>query len=150
MKRSDLVASIILAAVGIGIIAESISMPYFGNRLDSPGSLPFVLGVIIFFCSISIGINAISNPDGEGEISTSKLPKWSDPQGRKVYAMVVLTVSYVILIRHFHFLYTTIVFLPITFFALGIRNIMKLVALSVIPTIIVYLVFTRLFRVILP
>lgn len=154
-KIADIIVSVVLIGVGITIAIMATGMPEWGERLDSPGMLPFFIGLVIVLCAFSLFAGALKGKIYEkDEEADDEIPlhflKWSEPEGRRTYLFLFLTIIYVLVMREYRFLYTTLFFLPLAFLILGIRSPVKIALLSIIPVVTVHVLFSNVFRILLP
>ncbi len=153
-KIADIVIGTLFVLIGILIMVFSVRLPHWGENLNNPGMLPFLVGMLVILCSFSIIVSAIKNKvesiNDDRESVPVNLLKWSTLEGRRTYIFIISTIIYVLAIKQFHFYLPTVAFLPITIFLLGVKSPIKILSITIISPLAVYLIFNYVFNIMLP
>lgn len=136
--------------LGIALTVGSIRQPEFGESYKSPGIFPVIVGIILLLVSSIRLISAIINSRNTKEKANSN--KDSEVHNRKtnlVVPMIVILV-YISLLGSVNFYVLTFLFINSLMYILGARKIFRLLLVSTITTVAIWLIFVQMFSIFLP
>ncbi len=142
---------LLFAAVYFGI---GMTIPEFNDGFISSDFMPKLYGIILMLLSgiqIIMGVRALkTNQAEDGKTETQENTSFIVPE---VVVAFIFLILYVALLNVLGFLLSTILFLlgMVTLFTQkGERNVVKIVLISVIFSVVVYLIFAKGFGLTLP
>jgi hypothetical protein len=155
MPRADFVMGLILMAFSVFIIRESLRMPTFekdwGGFYAAPGFVPMIFGGIIFLMSLFLWIRAMRNKGYEMGITRDKVRSFlrSKTVHRWCLAIAYAFLFFIFLGRIYFYLAAFLVLLAfmVTF---GKEKLLNVLIISIVTSVAIYFVFTRIFLVPLP
>jgi len=165
MLKADFFTSIVLFLFGTAILVISLQMPTMADqnqsKFSAPGIVPGFIGVMLMLLSISMLLRSIKNKAlaeiREGLITKASL---SQVTTQRIGLTLLLCVSYGLLLGKLWFPVPTFLFIFVFIFAFEydfkatlkpqIRKIVVAALIALITTILVTLVFQKLFLVNLP
>jgi hypothetical protein len=121
------------------------------SSLSSAGTFPMGASAIMVIASIFILLNNLKLKKTGADVLKNELRqavKTVLPNVFLIYSVIVIV--YIILIKPFHFLPSSFVFLFISMIYLKGCNVLKAFLISTITTGFIYLIFQYFFRVVLP
>ena len=147
MRKADITVAFFLMAIGILVVADSIRIG-FGWGMSGPeaGFFPFYMGLGVVISTVFIVIRAIKIYKKEGA-GKSLVPKGGTAQ----ILWVLLPAIGVILLTELLGLHlATILYLAFYMGVVGKINWGKVVLLSIVVPLVVYVLFDRIFLIPLP
>lgn len=146
MKKWNYVIAIIIAALGIGVIAVNSKFPIeFGVGDPGAGFWPSMLGVLLIFLGILLAVMNTKNKAKE-EAKTFTI---SLPQNMLVYKFMALTVAFCVVMYICGLLIAALVFIPVASYMLGGRG-KAILILDVVFVLVLYVAFVKLLHTPLP
>ena len=137
----DVVAGGFLVALGLLGFAVSSQIENMAVTRLSGAFYPNILFSVIILCGIGLVY--------QGKTRTEKVPlpsfKW-----KQLFQMVIALLLYVFLMEYIGFVLSTILFMIVSMWLYGERRIKILLPVSVVVSVIVYLLFTQAFLIVLP
>ncbi len=148
MKRMDLIPAIFWMGLGGAVAVSSYGLRLGTLGSPGPGLMPFLLGVTLSLCSLSIFVRsffAILRNEKCGEESA-----WSGIQFKKLMIVVASLLGYWMLLEKIGFVLTTFLVLLILFKAVDSPRWRTVFFASILTVTLVYIVFVIVLRVDLP
>ena len=108
---------------------------------------PRAVFALIFVCGAIILIGTIIKNCRDKNQNSSDGNKIIEMHPIKVIVTVLLMVAYILALREIGFLYSTPVFLIATMFFFGERNWPRIIAISIVGTLVLYLFFVKIMHV---
>ena len=146
MKKADIIAGLLGLSLSFYIIIQSGKFPEDNVLLLGPSFFPRILAVLMLVMSTTLIITALL---GKSARTAEKLDI-RDPGIQRSIITLVVTVIYLLLLKHIGFIINTIVYLMFLMYLLKLRNYLKMVLVSVGVTIAVYYVFRVALNITLP
>lgn len=145
MEKSDRYTSIIYAAFGLFIAFEGYRLELGTLRAPKPGFLVFWGGIALSILSLVLLIQTFLSK------KTDKMTIWrKDLQLRKVLKLTVVLFFYAIVLRGLGFLLSTFLLLLYLFKGLEPQRWRVALMLSIVATVLCYLVFGVFFELRFP
>ena len=146
MRKWNNVIAVIVAALGVAVIALSAKFPIeLGVGDPGAGFWPTLLGAILVLTAITLFINNIRHKEQE-EAKTFALTL---PANRLVYIFMGLTVLFCVAMYFLGLLIAALLFIPVAMYLLGARGKMVFI-IDVVFVVALYVVFMRLLHTPLP
>jgi putative tricarboxylic transport membrane protein len=125
-----------------------IAVLLYKSTANFPATSQNTTAVYVKFLSICFGIlgaiqivmSFFSNAESEGFIAEPK----------KFILLIISLVSYVFLLDKIGFIFSTMIFLPVTMFFMGYEKKGKSILISICIVIFVYVLFVKIFEIQLP
>ena len=155
MPKADFVMGLILMACSLVIVVESLKIPRFekdwGGFYAAPGFVPLILGITLFVMSLALFVRALKMqgyrvvPDRQAfrEFVRSK------PVRRWCLA-ILYAFSFFFLLGHIYFYLAAFLVLFAYMATFGEQKRWISLVISLIASVAIYLVFTKIFLVPLP
>lgn len=153
-KYGDLIVSVFYMILGIVMIAMAKALPKSKVMAIGPDFMPTVVGILILVLSAILLFQAVNKLRRGGAISEKEAKDNSDY--RRVLASLVLATVYVNILKPVGFLISTFAYLCLQIYVLAPndkrtkKDIVKFVVISLIFTVVVYVLFRYGFKIILP
>ncbi len=147
MRKADVVVALGLMAVGLLVIGDSIRLG-FGWGISGPqaGFFPFYMGLGIVICTFFIVLRAVRTLKKEGS-GKPLIMKGGLPQ----ILWVLLPATGMVLLSELIGLHlATVLYLAFYMGVLGKIHWGKVILLSILVPLVIYIVFDRLFLIPLP
>lgn len=141
MKDRDVVAGIALVVFSIIGVINSMKLPHLSATRMSAGFYPGLLFILLGICGIILIF--------EGWRRDTKVPI-SKFYWDKLIPIIVLFLVYAFLLGTLGFQISTIIFVFLFMFILGIRKIFTLIWVPLVSTFVIYYVFDKIFMIRLP
>jgi hypothetical protein len=144
LRKKDLIASLILLAVGIFVLVDSFRMIFFVDLpgveevgwFVAPGIFPFMLSVGIIVMSL-IMLSIAYRESGR-----IKFESWRKFRKYFFYAFVLL--------KKVHFTLATFIYLFLSMFVVKAASWYKIAMISVLAAVVIAYLFGNLFKIPLP
>lgn len=166
-KAKDFVFSFVLAALGIYVAINSFMLykrvagpPYRIERFSiSPGFLPFILGVLLFFFSVLLfigsvkgekGFSATFKENGRGALTWFKESVVNRDYLFTIGGIVIMFIYSFILMSFLPFWISSLIFLLALFFYLNAGKWWKSIIVAVLAIALIVIVFQYCFNAALP
>lgn len=149
MKKSDIFLSIILMIISIIIFILTFQFPKQTVALP-PTAFPRFVSVSLFLFSLILFFNTLRKGKKVFTKKFSELSKLNKEFLIKFTVMILLAYFYTIFIRIFGYIYTTPLFVAGNMFLFNEKRIGFIFAVSIITTILLYILFKVVFKVPLP
>ncbi len=155
IAAADLVMGVLLVIFGGYLIESSLKMKVYRTFLDAPGFFPLLLGCIFIILGGMMTFTAIKRRgfhhlkrtfSGETFGALFRNAKF-----KRVMVLTGLMVVYIFgLIGRIHFTIATVIYLFLTFLFLKSTSIIKITIISVVTSLAISSLFTRVFHIPLP
>ncbi len=148
MKKENKFSNVCL---GLGFMALGTAVFFMSGQLQEvnrgigPGGYPRVIAVMM---TILGGILAIENMIGgfpKPDVSVENPRGWL-----KTMVLITGTLLYIWLLRKLGFLVLTPLYMGFTLMLFGHRDCKRVIGISVLTTVIIYLLFVKVFMIFLP
>ncbi|MFA6846628.1 MAG: tripartite tricarboxylate transporter TctB family protein [Sphaerochaetaceae bacterium] len=148
-KNQSIIESYLLIAFGLAVIVGSLRLDSFGELVLSPGLFPLLLGtLIVLIASLMLSRNIklkAQEATSDEESHEAARHRW-----REVVLFVVVSLVYVLIMKYFHFLIATILYIFTTMWLLNERRWWSLITFPIAVSLIIYLCFDKGLNVYLP
>ena len=147
MRKADIIVALGMMLVGIIALGDAIRLG-FGWGISGPeaGFFPFYMGLGIFICTVFIVITAVKTyrKDGPG--------KPLIPEGglTRILWILIPAIGVVLLTEHIGLHLATVFYLAFNIRVLGKMNWAKVILLSILVPLSMYIVFDKIFLIPLP
>ena len=147
MRRADVIVALGMMLVGIIALADAIRLG-FGWGISGPeaGFFPFYMGLGIFICTVFIVIKAVKTyrKDGPG--------KPLIPEGglTRILWILIPAIGVVLLTELIGLHLATVFYLAFNIRVLGKMSWVKVILLSILVPLSMYIVFDKIFLIPLP
>jgi len=155
MPKSDFVMGLILMALGLLIVLESLKLPRFekdwGGFYAAPGFVPLILGITLFGMSLVLFLRAVKNQGYKiipGRQAFNNFLR-SNAVHRWCLAMVY-AFGFFFLMGHIYFYIAAFLVLFAYMATFGELKFWVVLTVSLAASGLIYLVFTKIFLVPLP
>ena len=122
---------------------------------------PALIAVFLILLAVSLLFEGLASEKGEGEKSARENPlrekgadEKSPPQNnaalKPVVQVVLLALAYYAALKPLRFIPSTIIFLALLMFLLGERRVLRIAAVAVSASLVIYAVFALALKVMLP
>lgn len=151
-KYKELISSSVITVVGLVYFILAFSIRQYGDAVLDSRFLPLVLGVLlVVFGSVKLFGSIRQTLRQEHETATMNSPE----TGSRIHVLltIALMIGYAFALKPLGFLFSTSVYMflqTIILFPNKKKNVVIMIAVSLIFSITVYLVFTRVFSLVLP
>ena len=147
MRKAELLFGLGVLFFGGLFLEESLRLPYFVNKVPGPGFLPvwLSLGIIAMGLGLTIPHFRPSSASPLTEQKPTGSGAWQRV-GMIIGGLAVVTA----LLKSLGFLITTILYVGLVAFGLGMRSLRVLVAVSMLTGTVLYGVFVVLLEVEMP
>jgi hypothetical protein len=146
-NKKDFTAGIVLCGIGIYGIIASLGMPIPSKWVDSPGILPLLICCLLLALSIGLVITSCSSERNQTTEPFS-ISEWiRGPDQKRLFLGLVLIFAYLFFAIPFlgYYLATpAFLFVFMLFFAGG-TTMFKKVLYATVTTLLIYLIFSKLF-----
>jgi hypothetical protein len=145
MKSSDTVLG--LVGIGIAILAAVLAAQYGLGKFDKPGPgfLPFLICVILIALNILLILK-----DQRAKHEVEKLPIGQRPNRRNLVYFLIASFVYTLVWEVGGFLLNTFLLLGFMFRVIGKDSVIKSLGLSLVISLLCYVLFKRFLGVELP
>ncbi len=163
-KNLDIIISVVLMLISIGVIVLSIQMPWveepIAHPLSSAGVVPLFIGIMLFALNAVLFFQSIKGSNLRGMFS-KELLKNKIKESRNFLITFGLTISYsLIFLGKIHYVLITglFIFIFIVLFEytktdekkLRIKKIINAAIIAILGSVTTFIVFEKLFLVHLP
>ena len=155
MPRADFVMGLILMAFSVFIIRESLRMPTFekdwGGFYAAPGFVPMIFGGIIFLMSLFLWIRAMRNKGYEMGITRDKVRSFLRSKTVHRWCLAICySFFFFFLLGRIYFYLAAFLVLLLFMVTFGKEKLLNVLIISIVTSVAIYFVFTRIFLVPLP
>lgn len=149
-KKMDLLLSVLVICLGAYVMIQASTYPSPPTRDIGPGLLPQIIGFLFIVCGIVVLIGAIKKSDQATGTENEEAINFV-----RLFGIVILSAAYVFLLPKLGYLISTLVYLvSLLIFVTQDRTdrmaLLKLIAIGVGATTIIYFVFGTILKVPLP
>ncbi len=148
MRRMDLIPAIFWMGLGIAVAVSSYRLRLGTLGSPGPGLMPFLLGIALLLCSLSIFVRSffviIRNEKCSNESA------WSGIQFKKLIMVVASLLGYWMFLEKIGFVLTTFLVLLILFKTMDSQRWRTVFFASILTVTLIYIVFVIVLRVDLP
>ena len=139
------------AAIVLALLFFTLAGDFPGARGHDVGMAfyPRVLSILIIGLSLIIIFQGINRNETEAE-STETLFYREEKGVQKVILLIIATLIYPFVLQYAGFLILTPVYLGFLMWIIGAGKIQRIVLLSVLTTVLIYVIFQRLLKIPLP
>ena len=164
MAKADIVLGIIFAALSIVFYIGTLSFPKFSIGIN-PKVYPLIIIISTFALSVTLMVQGILRlrkekmppaalkASAEKSSSEPSSPELTLPRGKTALKLIVLAIgmlAYVIGFEPLGYIIVTPLLMALTMYLFGERKPFRIIAVSVLVSVILYGVFRTVFRVPLP
>jgi len=155
MPKADFIMGLILMAISLLIIVESLRIPSFekdwGGYYAAPGFVPLILGITLFVMSLVLFVRAVKK-QGYKIIPGREALKNFVRSGRvhRWCLAMIYVFSFFFLLGQIYFYLAAFLVLFAYMATFGEQKLYISLIISVVASALIYLVFTRIFLVPLP
>ncbi|CAB1078101.1 hypothetical protein D1AOALGA4SA_5866 [Olavius algarvensis Delta 1 endosymbiont] len=155
MPKADFIMGLILMAVSLLIVVESLRIPSFekdwGGYYAAPGFVPLILGITLFVMSLVLFVRAVKK-QGYKVIPGRKALKNFVRSGRvhRWCLAMIYAFGFFFLLGQIYFYLAAFLVLFAYMATFGEQKLYVSLIISVVASAMIYLVFTRIFLVPLP
>lgn len=147
MRKADIIVALILMAVGIIVLADAIRLGFrWGMSGPAPGFFPFYMSIGIILCTIFIMLRAIKTYKKEGPGKRLILPGGLT----QIFWVLIPAAGMVLLTELIGIHLATVLYLIFSMRVIGKMGWIKLILISLLVPLAVYIVFDKLFLIPLP
>jgi hypothetical protein len=154
MAKADFITSIVMIAAGGVVLAVTLSFPRFpewGGIYSNPGFTPFLLVAALISMYIYLLVRSLKRGGNQIRVTGEMVGNFFRTALVKRYFICLgLFVLYYILLGRIPFIVDTSLYLFFSILIFGGGGWLKALAISVITSFAVYLIFLRIFLVPLP
>lgn len=148
MNKRDQLSSSIWLLAGLFITFGTLYSLDIGTNVEpGPGFFPLIVGAVLSVCSLVILIRATFT---SGFRNTGLRPLWAGSNQRALWCVVIALLIYTSLLRRIGFLLLTFLMLLYLFRALEPQRWRLVIGLSLLVSLVSYILFARIFQVQLP
>ena len=155
MPKADFIMGLILMAISLLIVVESLRIPSFekdwGGYYAAPGFVPLILGITLFVMSLVLFLRAVRK-QGYKIIPSRETLKNFVRSGRvhRWCLAMFYAFGFFFLLGHIYFYLAAFLVLFAYMATFGEQKLYITLIISVVASAMIYLVFTRIFLVPLP
>ncbi len=155
MPRADFIMGIILMAFTLFIVVESVKMPRFeqdwGAFYAGPGFVTMIFGLCTFGMSLYLWWRALKNKGYRIRVTKEMVVAFIRSRAVHRWCLIMgYAFGYFFLLGYLSFYVLTFLFLLGFIWTFGKRKLVGPLIISLLTSITIYLVFTRIFLVPLP
>ncbi|MBZ9894362.1 MULTISPECIES: tripartite tricarboxylate transporter TctB family protein [unclassified Mesorhizobium] len=149
MSKAHIILPVLLAAFGAVILWQSVTQMdyfYFDRGAPGPGFLPFWASLGVLGFGIAVAIQAAREWNG---LAADEV--WPDATGRRhIISMLAGFMLFLLLINPLGFVPTTMLFVAVVGYLLGMRRLYVLLPVALVMGIFVHQVFDVALEITLP
>jgi hypothetical protein len=155
MPKADFIMGLILMAISLLIVVESLRIPSFekdwGGYYAAPGFVPLILGITLFVMSLVLFVRAVKKqgykiiPGREtlkNFVRSARVHRWC--------LAMIYAFGFFFLLGHIYFYLAAFLVLFAYMATFGEQKLHISLIISIVAAAMIYLVFTRIFLVPLP
>jgi hypothetical protein len=146
LKKADALAGILFLVIAlyVGFMSYDLGI----GTLSSPeaGFLPLLVSILLFFTSIFLILMLFIRKEG----TKTPIIEGGKGTGRTVLFLLILSVTYLGMLRLVGFWIDTFLLMPVLYLLAGGKSLIRSIVFSIITIIASYIIFTVLLRVEFP
>ena len=146
LKKADALAGILFLVIAlyVGFMSYDLGI----GTLSSPeaGFLPLLVSILLFFTSIFLILMLFIRKEG----TKTPIIEGGKGTGRTVLFLLILSVTYLGMLRLVGFWIDTFLLMPVLYLLAGGKSLIRSILFSIITIIASYVIFTVLLRVEFP
>ena len=146
LKKADALAGILFLVIAlyVGFMSYDLGI----GTLSSPeaGFLPLLVSILLFFTSIFLILMLFIRKEG----TRTPIIEGGKGTGRTVLFLLILSVTYLGMLRLVGFWIDTFLLMPVLYLLAGGKSLIRSILFSIITIIASYIIFTVLLRVEFP
>jgi len=146
LKKADALAGILFLVIAlyVGFMSYDLGI----GTLSSPeaGFLPLLVSILLFFTSIFLILMLFIRKEG----TKTPIIEGGKGTGRTVLFLLILSVTYLGMLRLVGFWIDTFLLMPVLYLLAGGKSLIRSILFSIITIIASYIIFTVLLRVEFP
>jgi putative tricarboxylic transport membrane protein len=142
MKKASIVAAIISFVIGICIITIAMTFPKGSNGVPGPGMFPIIIATIIILSSVAVLIRSLRM-----EKKDDKEVKFLSADTKRAYITMAILAIYFIVLPFIGFCVSTALLMLVLIKWFSKKNIIQCSLISLIITLAIFLVFSKLLNV---
>jgi hypothetical protein len=149
LKKKDFILGLIVQIWAIYLYSKSLTFPVADRGYAGPASFPRFIAYAAFFLACIVMVKALLNKNGEQiSFSKDKLKALG-----LVFIVAVQFVIYLVGVKYFYFIPTTIVFLFVLVLTVrktirfNIKEYLQMLVFSVLTSFILYFVFVKVLNI---
>ena len=152
----DLVVGIVLAAFGVYVMAESLSMKIYNSFIDAPGFFPLIIGAVLTVLGAILAVTGVKAGGGRElkEILNLKFLKRFIKNASTLRVLILLGMMAIyvyVLLGRIPFVAATSIYLAANFFYLrACKHWWSAIIIAVVASFAVYFAFRYGFSIMLP
>jgi hypothetical protein len=145
--RGEYKMMLVLFAIAVALFADSLrSEGVFQGQSAGPGSIPQIVGALTLLMIAGLAVQFFRQGYREGSFADLMHHLFD----RDVVILLVTLTIYGFIVETLHFIPATFLFLVTTMYLLDPRKLPLKIAVSAGTLAVLYLIFSTLFRVVLP
>jgi putative tricarboxylic transport membrane protein len=145
MKTGNILSSLISIAIGCIIIFLSKDFPKEVSSAPGPGFYPKIISYILIGLGIILLIQTLFTQKKKEMVVLFK-----SQEAKFVYKIVGITILYLIMLTIIGFTISTLLFLFVTFYVMGLKSYKLLIIIPIVTTTALLLLFKGVFHIPLP
>jgi hypothetical protein len=155
MPKADFVMGLILMALSLLIVVESLKLPRFekdwGGFYAAPGFVPLILGITLFVMSLALFVRSVKNQGYKIIPSRQTVMDFSRSKAVHRWCLAMIyAFGFYFLLGHIYFYIVAFLVLFAYMATFGEQKLWVELAVSLGAAGFIYLVFTKIFLVPLP
>jgi len=148
MKKKDLIPAFFWMGLSIAVVFSSYRLQVGTLRNPGPGLMPFLLGILLFLCSIPVLVRALLIIKRDTQQEEERI--WSGVDFKKLILVLFSLVCYALILERIGFAIATFLLLVVLFKVIGSRRWPFALMTSVIVVLLSYLLFVVLLKIEMP
>lgn len=138
MRKWNYIVSIIMAILGVAILAVALSFRMFLKSGDpGPGFWPVLLGIALVFCSMLLAVLSTVHKEKE----EAKEVIFMSPAHARVYKMIFITILFCVALYILGFYIALLIFLPLAMKLMGTKSEKTILVTTVCTLIFIFVAF---------
>jgi hypothetical protein len=146
MNRAETVAGVLVTAIGVAMLLQSLTFAYFAEGVPGPGFLPRWIAAGLVCAGLVLTAKGL-----RPKLTIQEPIRWPDASGwRRVGLMLGALAVALLLLDKLGFMVVTTAFMAVLIFGLGVRSWVMLITTPLAAAFGLYVVFAVWLRVPLP